>query len=143
LTDLAGATVMLSELRGQVVVVNFWASWCKPCKRELMRLDQWNRELDGRPARIVAVSIDSDREKAARFIQDKGLALPVFHDGPSGLAAVLDLPSLPCTVVLDAWGRVVRVRGGGDDDTVRELRHTVEALLENRPASVRAGEVSG
>jgi thiol-disulfide isomerase/thioredoxin len=130
-------------MRGQVVVVNFWASWCKPCKRELVRLDEWSRSLDGRPARIVAVSIDNDREKVARFVHDKGLGLPIYHDGPGGLAAQLDLPSLPCSVVLDAWGRVVRVRGGGDDDTVRELRQTVDALLENRPSATRAVEVSG
>jgi thiol-disulfide isomerase/thioredoxin len=144
LRDLDGGTVTLKEMRGDVVIVNFWASWCKPCKKELLSLDEWNQSLDGKNARIVAVSIDRDRKNAVRFIESSGLTLPVYHDGPEGLAEVLDLPSLPCTVVLDAWGKVVRVEGGGTKETIQNLQGSVNSLLKNDPQRFRAAlEVSG
>ncbi|MGH2570903.1 MAG: TlpA family protein disulfide reductase, partial [bacterium] len=104
-----GGRATLADLRGRVVVVNFWASWCKPCKKELKHLDDWNALLDGDDVRLVAVSVDLDASRMARFVESAGLTLPVVHDGPEGLAKTLKIPSLPCTVVLDRDGRVVRV----------------------------------
>ena len=90
------------------------------------------------------MSIDRDREKAARFIESSGVSLPVYHDGPEGLAEVLDLPSLPCTVVLDRWGKVVSVEGGGSKETIEALQRSVNSLLKNDPKRYRAPvEVSG
>ncbi len=133
----AGETLRLDELRGDVVVVNFWASWCAPCRRELPVLDGWADDLEG--ARIVAVSVDREVDKAQRFLERAGLSLPLYHDGPDGLARSLDLPSLPCTVVLDGRGRVVKVARDGSLESLQALRGTVKALL-SKPSSA---EVSG
>jgi thiol-disulfide isomerase/thioredoxin len=134
---LDGGTVSLAELSGSVVVLNFWASWCKPCKRELVQLDEWSRSA-GTGVRVMAVSIDSDRARAERFLRSEKLSLPIYLDGPDGLAKSLDLPSLPCTVVLDAGGRVVHVdRGSG---SIAEIARAVREVLGSRAA---AAEVSG
>jgi thiol-disulfide isomerase/thioredoxin len=139
------ATTSLSQMRGEVVVVNFWASWCKPCKKELLHLDEWSRSLADRPARIVAVSVDSDPRKAQRFVRESGITLPIYHDGADGLARSLEIPFLPCTVVVDPWGRVVRVSGGGSEEAIRELMGTVRSLLpgESGTRTARDGGVSG
>jgi thiol-disulfide isomerase/thioredoxin len=137
LRGLDGKTTLLSELRGDVVVLNFWASWCKPCKKELVSLNDWNQELTGRGVQILAVSIDKDLRKAERFVSGSGLSLPVYHDGPDGLAARLDLPSLPCTVVLDRAGNVIRVEQGGAEEAVHDLKNTVNSILETRPSPER------
>lgn len=141
LRGLDGTTSSLADLRGDVTVVNFWASWCKPCRKELVELDAMTRRLEPAGVRIVAVSIDSDVRKAERFIRGEGLSLPVYHDGPDGLARSLDLPWLPCTVVIDRAGRVVRVDGGGDPETMRELESAVRSLTARQDAvAPRAGE---
>lgn len=124
-----GGTTTLAAWEGQVLVVNFWASWCAPCRHELPELDRWNAEWMPRGARVVAVSLDSDRGRAARFVADNELALTVLHDGPEGLARLLDLPAVPTTYVLDRQGLVVlEVQGGGERE-LASVRRTVEMLL--------------
>jgi thiol-disulfide isomerase/thioredoxin len=137
---LDGGTASLADLQGDIVVLNFWASWCKPCKRELLELDEWSRSVAGAGVRVLAVSIDRDRARAERFVKTAGLTLPVYLDGPDGLARDLDLPSLPCTVVLDGAGRVVHVEQGGPE-SVSTLARAVEKLLGSRAAAGQ--EVSG
>ncbi|HMB69319.1 MAG TPA: TlpA disulfide reductase family protein [bacterium] len=134
------ATASLGDLQGEVTVVNFWASWCKPCRKELVELDAMTRRLEPAGVRVVAVSIDHDVRKAARFIDGEGLSLPVYHDGPDGLARELDLPWLPCTVVMDAAGRVVRVDGGGDPETMQALESAVRSMTSRRDAALPADE---
>jgi len=141
LRGLDGTDTRLADLRGDIVVVNFWASWCKPCKRELLSLNDWHAELAGKGIQILAVSVDKDLRKAERFVSGSRLDLPVYHDGPDGLAARLELPSLPCTVILDRAGNVVRVEQSGANEAVRDLRNTVDTILRTQPSG--EGKVAG
>lgn len=136
LTDADGATTTLAAWDGQIVVVNFWASWCAPCRRELPQLDRWNADWSPRGAHVVAVSLDGDRERAQRFVADQELKLTVLHDGPEGLARQLDLPAVPTTYVLDRDGTVIlEVQGSGERE-LKCVRETVEKLLASRMAEV-------
>lgn len=129
LSSFDGAKTKLSSYRGDIVVVNFWASWCSPCRGELAVMDKWNTEWAGRGARVVAISIDQDAKKAKRFADEAKLSLTVLHDGPSGLARSLDLPSLPCTYLLDRDGRVLRVIRSSSSKDLGALQRQVEELL--------------
>ncbi|MEZ5064483.1 MAG: TlpA disulfide reductase family protein [bacterium] len=143
LRSLDGETVAVSSLRGQVVVVNFWASWCAPCKKELRVLDGWREDLAGTDARILAVSIDNDVKKAEDFAKKSGLDLAFFHDGTEGLARSLDLPSLPCTIVVGPDGRIAEVARDGNVDTLRHLESTVRSLANRRTSSTPSEEGRG
>lgn len=137
LATVDGSPASLAAWEGEVLVVNFWASWCAPCRRELAQLDAWNAGWEPRGARVVAVSLDNERERARRFAADQNLGLTVLHDGPDGLARELDLPAVPTTYVLDRKGAVVlEVQGSGERELER-LRQAVERLLE--PRTGRAG----
>lgn len=137
LTTVEGQPTTLAAWDGEILVVNFWASWCAPCRTELATLDEWNAEWVTRGARVVAVSIDSDRARALRFAEDQELALTVLHDGPDGLARELDLPAVPTTYVLDREGEVVlEVQGSGERE-LKRMRQAVEQLLAVR--NERAG----
>lgn len=138
---LDGSRTTLAELRGQVVVVNFWASWCAPCRRELPRLDALHRELGAQGVRVLAVSIDVDAENAARFVKAGRLSLPVAHDGPAGLARALDLRHVPATVVLDREGRIAWSTGRSDDAALAALESRVRDLLAG--GAVAAGRTGG
>lgn len=142
LTSMDGGSIRLDDLKGEVVILNFWASWCKPCRKELRVLNDWTTELA--QARILAVSIDRDVRRAERFVKESRLGLAFYHDGPDGLARTLDLPSLPCTVVIDRDGRVVRVAQDGSLESLEALRGTVRSLLSRERADSSTGlEVSG
>jgi thiol-disulfide isomerase/thioredoxin len=127
--SLDGDKTTLASYRGDIVVVNFWASWCAPCRHELPMMEQWNQSWQGRGARVVAISVDSDKRKARRFVDEENLALAVFHDGPDGLARELDIPSLPCTYLLDRNGNVLKVVQGSNDAELAALYQTVESML--------------
>ena len=135
LTDLEGAEHSLREHRGEVIVVNFWASWCAPCLKELPILDSWHAEWAGRGARVAAISVDSNSKKARRFVDKAELGLDVYHDGPDGLARQLDLPFLPCTYVLDQSGDVVLISGGSSEEELDRIQRTVETLLSSSSAA--------
>ncbi len=135
LEGLDRAATTLEDLRGQVVVVNFWASWCAPCRKELRVLESWKTGFEEDGAHLLAVSVDRDRRKAAKFVQEMGLDLPFYHDGPDGLAKAFDLPAMPCTVVLDRSGRVAHVAEGGDAEPLEGRRSVVERLSSERPGT--------
>ncbi len=134
MVDLEGEATSLAAFAGEVLVVNFWASWCAPCREELPVLAGWNGAWAGRGGRVVAVSIDRKAANAARFVDEVDLALPVLVDGPDGLAAALDLSAVPSTYLLDRDGRVVMVVRGFVAADLERLRQTAEALLD-RPVT--------
>jgi thiol-disulfide isomerase/thioredoxin len=140
LRTLDGDRVPLQSLRGDVVVVNFWASWCTPCRRELPALDALNSEIAPKGARVLAVSIDTDPRNARRFAKAHQLRMPVYADGPDGLAKSLDLGAVPLTLVLDRDGDVVYASTGSDDKAIGELRGVVQRLVSTKAIVSRTTE---
>jgi peroxiredoxin len=105
-----------------------------PCRKELPVMNQWHEAWTPRGGRVVAISVDSDLRKARRFAADAKLTLTVLHDGPDGLARAIDIPSLPCTFLLDRDGRVVSVVRSSSQESLEALHKEAEKLL-NRPAN--------
>jgi peroxiredoxin len=75
-----GARVSLSDLRGRVVLVNFWATWCKPCEDEMPAMERLYRALHGEGFELLAISVDHDREAVSRFRERLGLSFPILLD---------------------------------------------------------------
>jgi len=138
LASFDGGKTRLSAMRGDVVVVNFWATWCEPCRKELAVFERWNSEWKERGARVVAISIDKDMRKAQRFAEELKLSLTVLHDGPDGLARSLDLPSVPCSYLLDREGNVVSVVRTSDAADLAALKGKAESMIGARRAPPQA-----
>lgn len=134
LEDRAHKKVRLADLRGQVVVLDFWASWCVPCRKELPALDALARRYAAanRPVVVLAVNFDSSRAKAEKAADDLGVsALRVLFDAKQATVTTYSPgPPLPGSYVIDAEG-VIRLEHDGYDEGegVRPLADEVDRLL--------------
>jgi peroxiredoxin len=129
LPTLSGKSLNLASLKGKVVILDFWAQWCEPCKEELPQLEKLAKKLGGDVV-IVGVNIDKQRENAASLAKKLGLSFEVGLDASGSVASTYDLPKMPTSFVLDKKG-VVRFihegyEGEGDikrfEDEVAQLR---------------------
>lgn len=137
LKDSGGKTVQLSDYRGKVVLLNFWATWCGPCKMEIPWFIDFERELKDQGFAVIGVSMDDEGWQAVRpFVSEEGINYRVLlaNDSIGELYGGID--SLPTTFVIDREGRVAAVHIG----LVSKSRYAndLKQLLENNPAH-RAG----
>lgn len=120
---LDGQKKKLSELRGSVVVVNFWATWCGPCQEELPRLAKLEASYAGKPVKFVLVSIDTpkDRAKIPAVLARLGVANPSWVDADTDTMAAFGLGDIvPGTVILSPEGEIVaRIMGEAKEPDVR------------------------
>jgi peroxiredoxin len=126
---LSGSSLKLSSLRGKVVLVDFWASWCEPCKKELPLLDKMAPKLKARGIEIVAVNIDDDRSKAADFIRSRNLHLTVVGDSTKKIVGAYEPPKMPSSFVVDKGGVVRAVHGGFEPGDEAKLEAELSALV--------------
>jgi thiol-disulfide isomerase/thioredoxin len=139
LRTLDGRTVRYDELVGHVVVLNFWASWCPPCRRELPDLDALDHEIEASGGRVLAVSIDEDDRNVRRFVHEHSLTLCVARDGPAGIASALDLKQIPYSVVLDRQGGVALAAPGAGKDAVRRVSEVARRLSREGETATQDG----
>ena len=131
LKTLEGGTVSLADLRGKVVMVHFWATWCPPCVEEIPTLDRLYRSLAGKDFLMLAVSEDESGEAVVSFIQQNKLNLPILMDTGSDVARLYGTYKLPETYIVDRQG-VVRYKAIGPRDwtdplNMQVLRNIIEA----------------
>jgi len=129
LPNLAGDTVRLSDYQGQVTLVNFWASWCEPCREEFPHMAELHRDLSREGFAIAAISDDvSDRQMRA-FVRAFQPPFPILA-GEGRMKATYHFRGLPYSVLLDRRGRVVeRIFGFGGMAEFRQLRETIAKEL--------------
>ncbi len=125
-----GAPVSLASFRGKVVVLNFWASWCPPCKEEAPVLSRWQPRLKAQNGTIVGVDVLDVSSDAERFARDHHLAFPHLRDGDGSRLKAFEVVGYPETIVLDRRGRIAATSRGVIDD--RFFTQKVEPLLRER-----------
>jgi len=113
-TDLAGKSVAFKQLAQgkKVVAVNFWASWCGPCRMEMPNLEKLYREKNKQGFALFAISEDEAREKLDAYLKEKPVTFPIFIDDKGKVAEELGIKSLPTTVLIGPNGQVVQVTEG-------------------------------
>ena len=125
LADLDGNPVRLADLRGRPVLVNFWASWCVPCREEAPHLARFDREMKER-ARLVGVDFQDAKDDALAFVREFGWRFPNVRDPQGELASRYGLAGLPTTYVIDADGRIAKALSGAQ--TFEGLVRAVEEV---------------
>ena len=127
--DLKGARVDLAALRGRVVLVNFWATWCEPCREEMPSIEGLGAKLRGRPFAVLTVNYGEGVEKIDAFLRKQKLSLPVLLDPEMEAAKAWGAGGLPMTFLVDAAGRVRYSVFGELDWSAGEPLRVVETLV--------------
>jgi cytochrome c biogenesis protein CcmG/thiol:disulfide interchange protein DsbE len=123
LPDLDGRKTSLESLRGRAVALNFWATWCPPCKEELPALAESWRATRGRCVEFVGITEESSREEAQAELRRHGVAYPVLLDADGEVARAFGVTGLPRTYLIDADGKIQKVFSG------KVSRERLEAAL--------------
>lgn len=123
MTDLNGKTKNLKDFRGKTVMLNFWATWCPPCRAEMPSMETlWNKNKN-KDFVILAVSVDREKtSKVADFIKANKYTFPVFHDTNGKLAQMFLIRSIPTTYILDKSGVILSKKMGAEDWSKLEIK---------------------
>jgi thiol-disulfide isomerase/thioredoxin len=130
--DLAGHPLRSSDLAGKIVVIDFWATWCSPCLRELPQLVEYHRRLEGRTdVALLSFDVTDERKDLEAFVEEKHVPFPVYLG--DGLIGAYELVAFPTKVVLD-----MRATGPGAGGVVRFRRegYTPVSSIEARVAEL-------
>ena len=112
LRTLGGPNLRLQEQRGQVVLVNFWATWCGPCRQEMPQLNKLYDKYRAAGFVLLGINVDDNAGRASDVAQKLGLRFPVLLDSDKAVSRLYDLSTMPTTVLIDREGRVRHVHNG-------------------------------
>jgi peroxiredoxin len=130
LRDLNGKLVRLSDFRGKVVLLNFWATWCKSCLKEMPSMQQLYQAYRGKGFEIIAVSVDTASAAKVRAYAEKlGLTFPILHDRDSLISRLYSNPGVPSSYLIDPQGKVAYRVLGEYDWLSENAINVVEKLL--------------
>jgi peroxiredoxin len=129
LRQIDGANLRLGEQRGRVVMVNFWASWCGPCRVELPQLARLHDKYRGSGFLLLGVNIDEDAAAAKALAAKLGITFPILLDSKKEVVGSYDLNAMPATVLIDRDGRVRHLHRGYKDGVEQVYEQQVRALL--------------
>lgn len=127
--DLKGATRTLADYRGKVVVLNFWASWCPPCLREMPSMERLRVKMAGQPLAVVALDSAETRQEVDAFLAKMTLGFPILLDPDGSNTKRWKVFALPTTFLLDAEGRVRYVLTGPTEWDEGEALAIIGSLL--------------
>jgi peroxiredoxin len=126
LNSNAGKPLALADFRGQIVLLNFWASWCGPCRQEMPILEQLNRQYHGKGVTLLGVNVEPDSAAAVQWLKATPVTFPILFDTDSKVSKLYEVAGMPNTVIIDRKGLVRYIhRGyaaGAENDYLNQIR---------------------
>lgn len=130
LKSYSGKNLKLSEYRGQVVLLNFWASWCGPCRQEMPLLDSLHAKYKSLGFTVLGVNVEEDSAKAVGVLKKNKLTFPILFDTENKVSKLYDISAMPSTVIIDRDGVMRYLHQGykpGDENVYKDV---VKKLLQ-------------
>jgi thiol-disulfide isomerase/thioredoxin len=122
LKDLNGKTVALADFHGKTVLIDFWATWCAPCRKEMPTFEKLHREFGGKDVVVLTVDADEPEATPAQYMKDEKFTFPVLLAEGTDTVKRWGVSAFPTTIAVDAEGRVAAVAVGGRSEAeLREL----------------------
>jgi len=128
-------TVALKRLRGKVVFINFWATWCPPCREEMPSMERLHKEFKDQGLAVLAVNIQESSKQVARFMKNFQLSFPALLDSDLKVTGLYQVRGLPSTYLIDQKGQVVGQAIGPRDWASPQAKALIRSLLD--PAAAR------
>lgn len=125
-----GDSVSLQELKGQVVMLNFWASWCGPCRQEMPLLDQMHRRYSSLGFTLLGVNVEASTQDAERWLAQTPVSFPVLFDTNNEVSRLYDVNAMPSTVFIDRQGNVRYLHRGYKPGDESEYLNQIRTLLK-------------
>ncbi len=129
-----GKTISTKGLRGKVVLVDFWASWCAPCRESLRFYESLRAQYEERGFEVMAIGVDTERALAERFAARQSVNFPMLWDRGQQAVAKVDVDAMPTSLLVARDGTVLAVHSGFDESTRAQLTAELERLLPVREA---------
>lgn len=124
-----GVNIKLSELRGQVVMVNFWASWCGPCRQEMPLLQQLFDRYQSLGFSLLGVNVDEDRAEADKMLSDLPVSFPILYDDRNNVSKLYQVKAMPTTIMVDRDGRIRYLHKGYKPGYEEDYQQQIRELL--------------
>ncbi|HYL72040.1 MAG TPA: TlpA disulfide reductase family protein [Candidatus Dormibacteraeota bacterium] len=128
LDSRAGSQVSLAQYKGQVVMINFWASWCGPCRQEMPLLESIYKKYSKMGFTMIGVNVEPDSNAANEWLKQTPVSFPILYDKDSKVSKLYDVSGMPSTVIIDRSGKLRMLHRGykpGDEneylDSIRTL----------------------
>ncbi len=132
LTSRDGQTVSLSELKGQVVMINFWATWCGPCRQEMPLLEQLYSRYESLGFTLLGVNVEENSKLADVFLEETPVTFPILFDPENGVSKLYDVSAMPSTVLVDRSGNVRFLHHGYQPGYENEYQNQIRTLVRER-----------
>ena len=129
--DAEAEPIALADYRGKVLYLEFWSSWCAPCRRSMPKLDALRKNWPQEKFEVVGLNLDTSRPDAVRFLERVSIGYPNALDLGGGTARRYGVSALPAAFIINAEGVVERVLKGAQTEDFTLIRSVVESLQEN------------
>lgn len=132
LTDANGQSVTLSDLRGQVVMINFWASWCGPCRQEMPLLEQIHQRYEPLGFKLLGINVEENPADGQAFLKERPVTFEVLYDPENGISKLYDVVAMPSTVLIDRKGNIRFLHHGYKPGYENDYQDQIRALVRER-----------
>jgi len=129
LNSNAGKPLALADFRGQIVLLNFWASWCGPCRQEMPILEQLNRQYHGKGVTLLGVNVEPDSAAAVQWLKATPVTFPILFDTDSKVSSLYEVAGMPNTVIIDRKGLVRYIHRGYTAGAENDYLNQIRALI--------------
>ncbi len=129
LKSYEGKNVKLSEYRGKVVLLNFWASWCGPCRQEMPLLQKIHKKYSSLGFAVMGVNVEEDNTKAKGIVKKNKLTFPILFDSQNQVSQLYKVDAMPSTVIIDRSGRVRYIHKGYKPGDEKAYKKWVKKLV--------------
>jgi peroxiredoxin len=129
LPSRSGKNVSLAELEGEVVMINFWATWCGPCRTEMPKLEALYKRYGDLGFTLLGVNVEDDKRGAEKWLAETPVSFDILFDSRNEVSKLYDVVAMPTTVILDKAGKVRFVHHGYQPGYENEYQSEIRALL--------------